>query len=393
MVDRYAITGGNIVTPFRILSGHALIIEGSRIKDVVPASGSRLNGLKKIDAAGAWITPGFIDMHVHGGGGSDAASGDPDQLIGMADFHLSHGTTSLTPALSQISSEDQYRMLDGYRKALPNKKGGQILGFHLEGPFVNPKQAGAMKPGIIGSPAPEDGEKILSFRDAVKTVTMAPEISGCLDLARALRGSGICLAVGHSDGLMENGYEALEAGFTHITHLYSALTLTTRINAYRHGGLVEAAYLLDPFTVELIADGKHLPGELLRLAYRTKGPDKIALVTDANRAAGSPGGSAKGTGGREIIVEDGVAKLPDRSAFAGSIATMDRLVANMVRLAGAPIEEAVRMASFTPARILGVSGRKGVLSAGMDADIVIMNHDFTVQGVIAAGEIRRGNYE
>ncbi|MFP4444297.1 MAG: N-acetylglucosamine-6-phosphate deacetylase, partial [Spirochaetia bacterium] len=319
MRDQYAITGGNIVTPFRILDGHALIIEGSIVKEIVPDTAARLKGMKMIDAAGAWITPGFIDMHVHGGGGSDAASGDPEQLIGMAEFHLSHGTTSLTPALAQISSRDQYRILDDYRKTLPNGRGAGILGFHLEGPFVNPKQAGAMKPGIIGSPGTEDTGKILSFREIVKIVTMAPEIPGCLDLARALRDSGIRLAVGHSDGLIENGFEALEAGFTHITHLYSALTLTSRINAYRHGGMVEAAYLLDPFTVELIADGKHLPAELLRLAYRTKGADKIALVTDANRAAGSPDGPAKGTGGRDIIVEDGVAKLPDRSAFAGSI--------------------------------------------------------------------------
>jgi N-acetylglucosamine-6-phosphate deacetylase len=390
MTDTYAIEGGKIITPFRILENHTLIVEGKKIKSILGSSEDLPSGCRTVDAEGAWITPGFVDMHVHGGGGFDAASGETDQLIGMAEFHLSHGTTSITPALAQISSQDQYRFLDLYRKALPNRKGGTILGFHLEGPFVNPKQAGAMKPGIIGSPAPEDAEKILFFRDIVKTVTMAPEIAGCLELARRLRGSGIRLAIGHSDGLIEDGLNALESGFTHITHLYSALTMTRRINAYRHGGLVETAYLMDPFTVELIADGKHLPQELLRLAYRTKGPDKIALVTDANRAAGSPEGPAKGTGGRDIIVEDGVAKLPDRSAFAGSIATMDRLVKNMVCLAGAPVEEAVRMASFTPARILGVSNRKGILSAGMDADIVIMDEDFSIRAVFVEGELRRG---
>ncbi|MDD4297939.1 MAG: amidohydrolase family protein, partial [Ruminiclostridium sp.] len=233
----------------------------------------------------------------------------------------------------------------------------------------------------------EDIKKILCYKDVISRITAAPEIYGTLTMAEKLRNCDILFSVGHSNANNEDMLRALESGYSHITHFYSATSTVRRVNAYRVPGVIESGYLLDGYTVEVIADGHHLPPDLLKLIYKIKGSARIALVTDAIRVAGLPEGQkAKGSGGREIIIEGGVAKLPDRSAFAGSVSTMELLVKNMVELAEVPLNEAVTMATATPAKILGL-GNKGIINPGMDADLVVMDKEFCVRLVMSDGKV------
>ncbi|HMG09805.1 MAG TPA: amidohydrolase family protein, partial [Mucilaginibacter sp.] len=197
-------------------------------------------------------------------------------------------------------------------------------------------------------------------------------------------------SLAHTDAIYEEVLEAFENGYTLATHLYSGMSGVTRRNAFRYAGAIESAFIIDEMNVEIIADGIHLPPPLLKLIYKIKGPDRIALITDAMRAAGmGPGESMLGglKNGLRVIIEDGVAKLPDRSSFAGSIATADRLVWNMVKMADIPLIEAIRMITVTPAKIIGVADKKGALVAGKDADIVIFNEDIEIQATIIKGRV------
>ncbi|MFW5787700.1 MAG: N-acetylglucosamine-6-phosphate deacetylase, partial [Halanaerobiales bacterium] len=252
------------------------------------------------------------------------------------------------------------------------------------------EQKGAQDPRYIRNPDPEEYNKILSACPYIVRWTAAPELEGALEMGRKLKKRGILAAVGHSNAVFSEVQEAFENGYEHITHLYSGMSSVRRINAYRYSGVVESAYLIDDLTVEIIADGCHLPASLLKLIYKIKGPNKIALITDSMRGAGMPEGKyiiGSQKEGQEVIVEEGVAKLKDRSAFAGSVATADRLVRTMVELAEVPLKEAVKMMTLTPAQIMGIDSKKGILGADKDADIVVFDKDIKVKMVICSGEV------
>jgi len=211
-----------------------------------------------------------------------------------------------------------------------------------------------------------------------------------MEFGRFLKEKNILPSIGHSNAIYEEVIEAFENGYTHITHLYSGMSGVRRINAYRYAGVIESAFLIDEMTVEIIADGTHLPSSLLKLIYKIKGPDKIALVTDSMRAAGMPEGESILGGirdGQKVIVEDGVAKLPDRTAFAGSVATADRLVRTMINIAEVPLIDAVRMMTTTPAKIMKIDDRKGSIVVGKDADLVIFDEDINIQTTMVEGEV------
>ena len=211
-----------------------------------------------------------------------------------------------------------------------------------------------------------------------------------MEFGRKLNQRGILAAIGHTDATSEDVAEALENGYTHLTHLYSGMSGVMRRNAYRYAGVVESAFLFDQLTVEIIADGIHLPPSLLQLIYKQLGPSRIALITDSMRAAGmGPGESMLGSlkDGLKVIVEDGVAKLPDRTAFAGSVATADRLVRNMIQLAGVPLLHAVQMMTITPARICKIDTAKGSLTIGKDADLVIFDDDIQLKTTLINGRV------
>jgi N-acetylglucosamine-6-phosphate deacetylase len=260
---------------------------------------------------------------------------------------------------------------------------------HLEGPYFAMNQRGAQDPRYIRDPDPAEYEDVLSRSSIVARWSAAPELKGALTFARYLKTRGILPALAHTDAIYEEVLEAFENGYTLATHLYSGMSGITRRNAFRYAGVIESAFLIDEMDVELIADGVHVPAPLLKLAYKIKGPDRIALITDAMRAAGMPPGeSVLGNiqTGLKVIVEDGVAKLPDRSSFAGSVATADRLVRTMIQMADVPLVEAVKMITNTPARIMGVQNKKGSLVSGKDADIVIFDKGINIELTLVKGK-------
>ncbi|MGX5816562.1 N-acetylglucosamine-6-phosphate deacetylase [Chitinophaga lutea] len=384
------ISNGRVITPYRIIPGGTVLVEGDRILAVseydIP-SGDAL----EIDAGGRYVAPGFIDIHVHGGGGSDFMDGTVDAFLEVAQKHLQYGTTAMTPTTLSSDTASLMKAVELYEAALPrNKRGAAFVGLHLEGPYFAMNQRGAQDPRYIRPPQPEEYKAVLERTSSVVRWSAAPELPGALEFGRYLRDRGILPAVAHTDAIYEEMLEALECGYTHATHLYSAMSGVTRRNAFRYAGAIESAFLMDEMTVEIIADGVHLPPALLKLVYKIKGADKTALITDAMRAAGMPPGeSILGAldNGLKVIVEDNVAKLPDRSSFAGSVATADQLVRNMIRLADVPLIDAVKMITSTPAAIMGIGDRKGALTAGKDADIVIFDEDIQMDTVIVGGEI------
>jgi N-acetylglucosamine-6-phosphate deacetylase len=261
---------------------------------------------------------------------------------------------------------------------------------HLEGPYFSMNQRGAQDPRYIRNPDPKEYVPLLTQFPSIKRWSAAPELNGALAFAEFVRSKGVLVALAHTDAIYEEVLQGFEKGFTHATHLYSAMSGVTRRGTARYAGAIESAFLIDEMTVEIIADGVHLPPPLLKLVYKIKGADRIALITDAMRGAGMPPGeSILGSrhNGLRVIVEDGVAKLPDRSAFAGSVATADRLVRNMIQLADVPLCDAVRMMTSTPAAIMGVADRKGVLTPGKDADIVLFDEQINVQLTMVGGKI------
>ncbi|MGI6704744.1 MAG: N-acetylglucosamine-6-phosphate deacetylase [Clostridia bacterium] len=383
---------GKVITPFRMMNG-GVRLRGDKIDLVFEGPPPpKDEGDRFIDVEGRYIAPGFVDIHCHGGGGHDFMDGSAQAVLEGTRAHMAHGTTSILPTTVASTREEIYGVLQSYEEARKQSGDGpDLLGIHLEGPYFSMEQRGAQDPKYIRNPDPEEYLDILGMSKHIQRWTVAPELEGALEMGLELQKRHILPSIGHSNATYEQVLEAFEWGYTHVTHLYSGMSMVRRINAYRYAGVVESAYLLDDMTVEIIADGKHLPASLLKLIYKIKGADRICLVTDSMRAAGLPEGeSVLGSlkKGERVIVEDGVAKLPDRTAFAGSVATADRLVRTMVELADVPLTEAVRMMTYTPARVIGEERRKGSLAAGKDGDVVVFDEGIQIRMVIVKGDIR-----
>lgn len=384
------IYNGQVVTPYRIIKNGAVIVRNGIIEEVAEGN-PETTGATEIDAKGKYISPGFIDIHLHGGGGHDFMDGNEIAFLKVAEKHARFGTTSMTPTTLAGDMKELLQILDLYKQAdKKNINGSQFLGMHLEGPYFAMNQKGAQNPLYIRDPDPKEYKEIIAQYPFIKRWSAAPELEGALEFGKFLTSKGIIAAIAHSDASYDEVIKAFENGFNLATHLYSGMSGVFRRNAFRYAGVIESAYLIDEMKVEVIGDGIHLPAPLLKLIYKIKGPDKIALVTDSMRGAGMPEGeSILGSlkNGLRVIIEDGVAKLPDLTAFAGSVATTDRLVRNMIHLAEVPLQEAVRMASTTPATIMGVIDRKGSLIAGKDADIVIFDNNINIEKTIIKGKV------
>lgn len=380
---------GRVVTPYRVLENGVVVVRDGKI-DYVGTSDVDVPGARVIDAGGRYISPGFIDIHIHGGGGHDFMDGTVEAFLGVAAAHARYGTTAMLPTTLTSTREALFSLFDVYDKACgQNVSGAAFLGLHLEGPYFAMNQRGAQDPRYIRLPDAAEYRAALARTGAIKRWSAAPELEGALEFARYLRSRGVLVSLAHTDALYDQAVVGFENGFTLATHFYSCMNGVTRKNAYRYAGVVESAYLIDEMDVEVIADGIHCPLPLLRLIHKIKGTDRIALITDAMRAAGMPEGpSILGSlaDGLEVIVEGGVAKLPDRSSFAGSVATADRLVRTMLA-AGVSLVDAVRMISVTPARLLGLEDKKGSLVVGKDADIVLYDDAITVSMTIVCGNI------
>ncbi len=381
------IINGKIVLADKILTDSYIYFEDGKITAV---TSENLPADREIDAKGNFVSAGFIDVHCHGGGGYDFMDGGVDAIINAANFHLKTGTTSIMPTSLACSTEVLTRFLEVLREAKNSEKlQGTILGAHLEGPYFSQKQAGAQNPDYIIPPKKGDYEMILrNFGDIICRWSFAPEHEGSEEFCEALVKADVYPSVGHSDATYKDIKAVYDKGCKTVTHLYSGMSTITREEGYRKLGVIETAYLLDEMMVEIIADGKHLPAELLKMIVKCKDNDKICLVTDAMRAAGTDvKESFLGRTGEEMacIIDDDVAKLPDKSAFAGSIATTNRLVRTMVKEAGLSVEKAVAMITEVPARIFNLQG-KGALKQGFDADIVIFDDNIDIKKVIARGK-------
>lgn len=389
--SKLKIFNGRIITPYRIIPEGTLVAVGGRITEVGSAN-VEIPGAVEIDAKGMNISPGFVDLHVHGGGGHSFLDGTVNAFLKAAELHAMHGTTSMYPTALSGDIEELYNNLDIYEEAnRKNSLGSQFQGIFLEGPYYSMEQRGAQNPRYIRNPDPAEYKEILSRTSAIKRWDSAPEKEGALEFARYLRSKGVLPSMGHTGAVYDEVLVAFENGYTLATHLYSGMNGVIRKNSFRFAGGVESAFLIDEMSVEVIADGKHLPASLLKLIYKNKGADRIALVTDAMRAAGMADGEESILGslknGIRVIVEDGVAKLPDRTSFAGSVATTDRLVRTMMNLAEVPLTDAIRMASITPANIMGIADRKGSLVPGKDADILIFNDHIQIEKTIISGRV------
>lgn len=384
------IINGNVITPFRMLANASILINDGKIAIITQDEINEPDAIE-IDACGNFVSPGFIDIHVHGGGGSDFMDNTVEAFLQIAKTHARYGTTAMVPTTLTSELEELYQTLACYDQAHKiNVDGAQFLGMHLEGPYFSVNQRGAQDERFIRNPDPAEYKEILNRSNSIVRWSAAPELKGAIQFAKFLRKKGILVALAHTDAIYEEVLEGFENGYTLATHLYSGMSGVTRRNAFRYAGAVESAFIIDNMDVEIIADGIHLPAPLLKLVHKIKGAGKIALITDAMRAAGMPEGeSVLGNyqTGLRVIIEDGVAKLPDRSAFAGSVATANLLVRNMINMAGVNLMEAVEMITATPARIMGVSDQKGSLVVGKDADIIIFDKDINIDTTIVAGRV------
>lgn len=391
MINSLKIYNGRLITPYRVIEDGTLLIENGVII-ALEEGDIPVQAEKQIDACGNYVSPGFVDLHVHGGGGADFMDGSVEAFLRVAETHARYGTTALVPTTLTSDPEDLTETFRIYEQAIhENRRGAQFLGLHLEGPYFAMNQRGAQDPRYIRAPKPEEYREILEqYGRLIARWSAAPELPGAMEFALCLRSHGVLPAIAHSDAVYEDVIRAFEHGYSLVTHLYSGMSGVTRRNAYRYAGVIESAFLIDEMDVEVIADGIHLPAPFLRLIYKIKGCEHVALVTDAMRGAGMPEGESILGGlrnGLKVIIEDGVAKLPDRTSFAGSVATADRLVRSMVQLAEVPLVEAVRMLTLNPARIMGVDDKKGTLQTGKDADIVIFDKHISVVKTIVKGEV------
>jgi N-acetylglucosamine-6-phosphate deacetylase len=384
------IYNGKILTPRGIVERGTLLIEGNQIHSVIEGDSSA-KAKVEIDAQDNYISPGFIDIHVHGGGGHDFMDNTPEAFHAIAKIHAQHGTTAMCPTTLTSDVADLYETLRIYDEVSSSKyTGSGFIGLHIEGPYLSMNQRGAQDPRFIRNFDEKEYKAVVSKSRSIRRWSAAPELPGSSQFARRMLANNIMPAIAHSDATYDDVMQAMKDGYTHVTHFYSCMSSVTRRNAMRFAGIVESTYLHDELTTEIIVDGVHLPPPLLKLIYKVKGADRVALITDAMRAAGMPAGeSVLGSkkNGLPVIVEDGVAKLMDRSSFAGSVATTDLLVRNMITLAGVSVQDAVIMMTRTPAMIMGVGDKKGTVEKGKDADIVIFDNDINVKTTIVGGEV------
>ena len=381
---------GDLILEDRILQNTDLLVRNDKIADIghLQSAVSEADEDLVIDCTGQYISPGYIDIHVHGGAGGRFESG-ASEIRQILDAHTKHGTTTMFPSLSTAAFEDTLNAIDNLADYMAQpQEFCNLAGIHLEGPYLNPDFKGAMRAEHIRRPIPIEYKRLLQ-NPALKRISYAPELDDNFEMTKYIADRGIIGAVAHSGAKIEVLREALTMGVSLITHLYSCMPVVYRENAFRVMGIPEAAYLIDEFNVEVIADAKHLPPDLLRLIFKIKGADSTILVTDGTRAAAigedAPNFEAV-VKAANVIVKDGVAYTPDMQAFAGSITSSDRLVKNMVTLANASLPSAVKMVTATPARVMGIGARKGRLQKGMDADILTLNRNLDVNNVIVMGK-------
>lgn len=367
-------------------------LEAGRIHAVVAAGTPAPDGGRRIDGRGLVAAPGFIDLHVHGARGADFMDATDEAFATIGAYHLAGGTTAYMPTTATESPEAILACIDRAATCRGQRIGGvEILGVHVEGPYMAPAKHGCHDPGFVRLPNAAENRRYLDRAHIIRRMTLAPELPGALDFVHELARAGVIPSGGHSEATIDQTLAAIDRGMSMITHLYSAMSTIVKDGPFRVPGMLEATLLDDRLATELIADLKHVPSDLVRLALKAKAERTVCLVTDAMRGAGMPDGvytfgSARGT---RAVVEDGVARNLENTGFASSTVRMIDLVRNAVETIGLDLEAAVKRASLIPAVIAGVAARKGTIEPGKDADLVLLAPGPRLEVVmtIAAGEV------
>ncbi|RNG12192.1 N-acetylglucosamine-6-phosphate deacetylase [Streptomyces botrytidirepellens] len=380
MVQRTVLTGARVVLPSGIVTDATLTVEGTRIAGTATGDSTPAGDAVR-DLSGCWIVPGFVDLHLHGGGGASFSTGTAEEALTVIRTHRAHGTTTMLASTVTGDLDDLARQAAVLSELTED---GELAGVHFEGPFISPHRCGAHQPSLLRDPDPADVRKLIdAAHGTARMMTLAPELPGGLESVRLLADSGVLAAVGHTDSTYEATRDAVEAGATVATHLFNAMPSLL----HREPGPVAALLEDERVTVELINDGTHLHPAVLQLAFRRAGADRVAFITDAMGAAGMSDGRYP-LGPMEVEVKDGVARIsdgPTAGSIAGSTLTLDHAFRRAVTVDGLGVDQAVRALSATPARVLGLDDRVGSLEAGKDADLVVLDADFRLRGVMRRG--------
>ncbi|PJJ03772.1 N-acetylglucosamine-6-phosphate deacetylase [Streptomyces sp. 2333.5] len=385
---RTVLAGARIARPSGVVERGRIAVEGGRIAAVRSRDADRGQegdegaAGETMDLSGHLIVPGFVDMHVHGGGGGSFSSADPEECLAVIGTHRRHGTTSMVASTVTGELADLARQAAVLAELVQQ---GELAGIHFEGPFISPHRCGAHQPELLRDPDPAEVRRLLdAAHGTAAMMTVAPELPGGLDSVRLLADAGVIAAVGHTDSSYDATRRAIDAGATVATHLFNAMPAL----GHRAPGPVAALLEDERITVELINDGTHLHPSVLQLAVRQAGDGRVAFITDAMGAAGMSDGMYP-LGPMQVEVTDGVARIsggPTAGSIAGSTLTLDRAFRRAVTVDGLTVDQAVQALSATPARLLGIDDRTGSLSYGKDADLVVLDAAYAVVGVMRRGE-------
>ncbi|WP_116950213.1 N-acetylglucosamine-6-phosphate deacetylase [Jiangella endophytica] len=385
--ERLALTHATVVSRGRVEPDRTVVIDDDRIAAVVPAaSGDVVRGARIVDVGGRIVTPGLIDLHVHGAAGYGFDDADRATVTTVLRHLAAAGVTSVQLSLVSAPVDvlaarvaELSGLVDG-----PPADAARVLGVHLEGPFLAAAQCGAHDPAVLLPPSPRDVDVLLEHADTLRMITLAPELPGAVEATRRLAGAGVVVAAGHSDATAGQLAAAADAGLSHVTHLWSGQSTTRREGPWRIPGLLEGALAAADLTAEVIADGRHLPPELLEIARRCVG-DRLVVVSDGTAGTGMPAGYRYRLATVECVVGDGVGMVAGADAFGGSTSTLPRMLAHLHDDLGWPLAEVVAAATSRPASVAGVSGRRGAVVAGMDADLAIFDPGFRPWATVLRG--------
>lgn len=378
-----ALINGSLVLPDRVDSGLCIICANGTITGLVPPTALDPR-IRTVDLGGRIVTSGLIDIHAHGALGHAFDDGTSESLASILDHYASCGITSVQPSLTSNPIERLTSALEAIREWKTSERSGcQVIGAHLEGPYFSHTQRGAHPEAYLRRPDDGSANQLLEFADVISMFTLAPELPGAIELIKEVVERGIIAAVGHSDGRDEDLWRAMDAGVRHIIHLWSGQSMTVRDGPWRQPGMVEASLVSESLTAEIIADGRHLPATLMRLAHRCLG-SKLCAVSDASLGTGLPEGTRFGPQ-NDRIVTNSVGMLIDGTAFAGSTTLLNEMIPVLLNEVGLSLPDAIAMVTMTPANITGIADRKGMLAVGKDADLAVFDDDFAVWRTMIGG--------
>lgn len=395
------VRNGKLHTPNGFIKDGAVVIVDGKIAYIgsaehipgsvtSPATGKAVavSQMPALDASGCIVAPGLLDVHTHGGGGCDVMDATVAAMQVMARAHGKHGTTGLLAATVTAGQDTLEKIAHTVGEAMQLShqagwNGAQILGLHLEGPYLSPAKKGAQDPDYMRAPSQAELERIFSIiGSGFKHITLAPELPGAIEMVRWLRQRGVRVSMGHTDAGYDIAIQAIAAGADHATHTFNAMPALH----HREPGLLGAVLGSDAVTAELIADGIHVHPGAMRLAYKAKGACHICLITDAMAAMDMPDGRYQ-LGGLPVEVRNGAARLVENGSLAGSVLTLDRAIKNVVEMCDIPLAEAIDMATSVPARQLSMTDTKGTLEEGKDGDLCVLGGDLLCQATVVAGQL------